>query len=134
VGRDTKNAFHLAIPCRNLDEAQEFYVGKLGVRLARRYHDRITLDFFGDQVVCHLAPDKIEQKPELYPRHFGITFRDRSDFERLLSSVQTKGVEFFQDLSVRFPGLREEHLTFFLKDPSNNVLEFKYYHDPEMMH
>jgi len=132
--RDPKNVFHLAIPCRNLDEAHEFYVGKLGVKLARRYPDRITLDFFGDQVVCHLSPDKIDPKPKLYPRHFGVTFRDKAEFDRLLANVRAKGMELFQDLSVRFPGLREEHATFFLKDPSNNVLEFKYYHDPAMMY
>jgi uncharacterized protein len=59
--RNVHNAFHLAIPCKNLDEAFDFYVTQLGCKLARRYADRITLDFFGDQLVCHLAPDKIER-------------------------------------------------------------------------
>ena len=58
--RDSQNVFHLAIPCKNLDEAYEFYVEKLGCKLARRYQDRITLDFFGDQVVCHLSPKNID--------------------------------------------------------------------------
>src|ERR1700689_87594 len=45
----------LAIPVPALDEAQHFYVPLLGCKLARRYPDRITLDFFGDQLVCHLT-------------------------------------------------------------------------------
>ena len=53
--RETRDAFHLAIPALDLDEAYEFYVTGLGCKLARRYNDRITLDFFGDQVVCHLS-------------------------------------------------------------------------------
>lgn len=132
--RSERNVFHLAIPCRDLDEAHAFYVDKLGSRLARRYADRITLDFFGDQVVCHLAPDKIDPAPEMYPRHFGLTFHDRADFDDLLGRVKALGLEFFEDVSVRFPGRREEHLTFFLKDPSNNLLEFKHYADPVMMY
>lgn len=47
----SESIFHLAIPCRDLDEAKGFYVDQLECRLARRYDDRITLEFFGDQVV-----------------------------------------------------------------------------------
>ncbi len=81
--RDTHNVFHLAIPARDLDEAYDFYVKKLGCKLARRYNDRITLDFFGDQVVCHHSQDYAAE-PKEYPRHFGVTFRDRDEFDNLL--------------------------------------------------
>ncbi len=53
--RETLDVFHLAIAAYDLDDAQEFYVGSLGCKLARRYADRITIDFFGDQLVCHLV-------------------------------------------------------------------------------
>jgi extradiol dioxygenase family protein len=62
--RDREDVFHLAIPAADLDAAQEFYVGALGCKLARRYADRITLDFFGDQVVCHLS-ERVDEAPEL---------------------------------------------------------------------
>jgi uncharacterized protein len=62
--RTSDDAFHLAIPAADLDAAQEFYVAGLGCKLARRYTDRITLDFFGDQVVCHLS-DEIVAEPRL---------------------------------------------------------------------
>lgn len=132
--RDQHNAFHLAIPCRDLDEAFTFYVMGLGCKLARRYEDRITLDFFGDQLVCHLAPDDITQEPTMYPRHFGITFRDKEEFDRLLRLSELRELPFFQESTARFQGLVEEHITFMLKDPSNNLLEFKYYWDPHMMY
>ncbi len=32
-----------------------------GCKLARRYADRITLDFFGDQLVCHLAEEPADR-------------------------------------------------------------------------
>lgn len=131
--RSSENVFHLAIPCRDLDEAFDFYVTKLGCKLARRYADRITLDFFGDQVVCHLS-DHIDQDPQIYPRHFGVTFKRKEEFDRLLHLVHKREIPFFQELSRRFPDLAEEHWTFFLIDPSNNLLEFKHYLDPRMMH
>jgi uncharacterized protein len=131
--RDTKDAFHLAIPVEDLDEAQEFYVTGLGCKLARRYPDRITLDFFGDQLVCHLS-DRIDRDPTLYPRHFGVTFHDRADFDRLQSLVELRKLAVFQELQRRFEGMAEEHLTVVLRDPSNNLIEFKHYVDPRMMH
>lgn len=131
--RDVNNVFHLAIPARDLDEAFDFYVTKLGCKLARRYHDRITLDFFGDQIVCHLSED-YDETPKMYPRHFGVTFRDRAQFDNLHKLAVAREVPFFKELMVRFEGKIEEHITFFLIDPSNNLLEFKYYHDERMMY
>src|SRR5262249_9376335 len=114
-------------------EAYQFYVSKLGCKLARRYPDRITLDFFGDQVVCHLS-QKYDRDPQMYPRHFGVTFHDLGEFESLLKLSRQRGLAFFQEPMSRFEGKPEEHLTFFLIDPSNNLLEFKYYRDPRMMY
>lgn len=132
--RDTDNAFHLAIPARDLDEAQHFYVEGLGCHLARRYDDRITLDFFGDQVVCHLSPDHDPTPPDLYPRHFGITFRRREDYDDLLRLVEQRNLNVFRPNQPRFGGLVEEHETIVLQDPSGNLLEFKHYRDPRMMY
>lgn len=133
--RNALDVCHIAIPCRDLDEAYDFYVTKLGCKLARRYADRITLDFFGDQLVCHLSTDdKIDPHPTMYPRHFGVTFHDRADFDRLLALAEARGLPFFQEPMVRFEGRPEAHLTFFLIDPANNLLEFKHYFDPRMMY
>jgi len=131
--RETGDAFHLAIPARDLDEAQEFYVAGLGCKLARRYPDRITLDFFGDQVVCHLS-DEIVAEPQLYPRHFGVTFRNREDWDRLRRLAEARHLEFFAKPFLRFEGMVEEHESFVLADPSHNLLEFKQYADPRMMY
>lgn len=132
--RDPNNVFHLAIPCRDLDAAFDFYVTKLGCKLARRYNDRITLDFFGDQVVCHLSERMIDPEPQAYPRHFGITFKEQRDFDALLHLARQRQLPFFAEPAKRFEGLIEEHLTFMLIDPSSNILEFKYYLDSRMMY
>lgn len=132
--RDARDAFHLAIPARDLDETQEFYVSGLGCHLARRYEDRITLDFFGDQVVCHLS-EKWDAGPlKLYPRHFGITFRARADFDAVLFLVETRQLPVFAPCQPRFEERVEEHLTIVLADPAGNLIEFKHYRDPRMMY
>ncbi len=132
--RTTHDVFHLAVPVHDLDAAQRFYVTKLGCKLARQYADRITLDFFGDQLVCHLTPGEPARPESLYPRHFGVTFREAADFEALHACAVLRKIPFYADVATRFGGLVEEHRTFVLADPSGNLLEFKHYSDPRMMY
>ena len=125
--------FHLAIPVWDLDTARQFYVTKLGCKLARTYPDRITLDFFGDQVVCHLSsPETRTAALSLYPRHFGVTFYKREDFDLLHELANLREIDLFQEVSTRFEGTVEAHETFVLRDPFDNLIEFKHYRDPRM--
>ena len=125
--------FHLAIPVWDLDVARQFYVTALGCKLARTYPDRITLDFFGDQVVCHLSPPSPQSEAlSLYPRHFGATFFRGEDFDLLHELATMRRIRFFQDVSTRFEGTAEAHRTFVLQDPFENLIEFKHYRDPRM--
>ena len=132
--RDQLDVFHLAVPAYDLEATQHFYVTLLGCKLARRYDDRITLDFFGDQLVCHLTePPPERPTPEsIYPRHFGVTFRHAEDFDALVRLCELRKVPFFRPVATRFDGLVEAHRTFVLCDPSDNLLEFKQYDDPRM--
>ncbi|MFN2608201.1 MAG: VOC family protein [Acidimicrobiales bacterium] len=137
--REQRDAFHLAIPAWDLGDAQAFYVAGLGCHLARRYPDRITLDFFGDQVVCHLIEPPVPGRAgaddlQLYPRHFGVTFRAREDFDAVLALAEQRKLELFRTMRPRFEGMAEEHLTFVLRDPSDNLIEFKHYRDARMMY
>ena len=58
----------------------------LGAKLARRYPDRMTLDFFGDRLVCHLS-DRVPDTAVAYPHHFGVSFAKSEDFDRLVRAV-----------------------------------------------
>jgi extradiol dioxygenase family protein len=134
--RDGGDAFHLAIPAYDLAESEHFYVDLLGCKLARRYLDRITLDFFGDQVVCHLTdrPADAGGELDLYPRHFGVTFRHGKDFDAVHRVCVQREVPVFRQVGTRFEGKAEVHQTFVVRDPSDNLIEFKHYADPRMMH
>ena len=63
----------------------------------------------------------------IYPRHFGLVLLSKGSWQQLLEQAQSNGLFFYQQPRVRFPGTRIEHHTFFLEDPSGNLLEFKYY-------
>ncbi|MGH3157177.1 MAG: VOC family protein [Streptosporangiaceae bacterium] len=105
----------------------------LGAKLARRYPDRVTFDFFGDQLVCHLCDD-VPDEPVPYPRHFGVSFARNEDFDRLLRLVELRKLPTLGEAGVHFEGTAEEHRQIFLTDPSNNVLEFKVYDDPRLLY
>ncbi len=136
--RESRDVFHLSVPTFDLDEAVDFYVSGLGCKLARRYPDRVTLDFFGDQLVCHLTPEPAQSvDPEsmsMYPRHFGVTFREAANFDAFYQLCLQRKLPFLHDVSVRFDGLVEVHRTFVLRDPTDNFLEFKHYRDHRMMY
>ena len=132
--RNSQDVFHLAIPCKDVEECIEFYETIMGCKLCRQYDDRATFNFFGDQLVCHLAPNKIDKDPKPYPRHFGVTFYEESHFKKMVERLEKYKVPLLQPVTMRFEGRPEAHRTLFFKDPSNNILEFKYYPNSEMMY
>jgi extradiol dioxygenase family protein len=132
--KELTKIFHLAIPCRDVGEAIVYYQDKLGCRLARKYPNRATFDFFGTQLVCHLHPSKIDRSPEEYPRHFGSTLLNREEFDKILEHSRREKLPFFTEPHKRCDGLPEEHLSFMLIDPSNNLIEFKHYNDAKYVY
>ena len=87
----------------------------------------ITLGLAGHQLVGHLVADQPVPQQGIYPRHFGLIFLSLQDWKELADRAKAKGLPFYQQPRVRFPGTRLEHHTFFLEDPSRNLLEFKHY-------
>ena len=50
--------FHLAFPVHDLTAARAFYGGLLGCPEGRSSSEWIDFDFFGHQLVAHLAPEE----------------------------------------------------------------------------
>lgn len=123
---------HVAVPCRDLQETARWYAEVLGAQPVRMLHDRVTFSFGGTlQLVCHLERRAVEISPRAYPRHFGLTFLNMDDFDRLQQHVEKLGVKFLMPASPRFENSDHEHRTFMVVDPSGNVVEFKCYLKPE---
>jgi uncharacterized protein len=123
---------HVAVPCRDLEEAARWYAEVLGAQPVRRLKDRVTFSFGGVlQLVCHLERRANVQNPRAYPRHHGLTFLRMEDFSRMKDHVEKLGVKFLVRPAVRFANSAHEHRTFMVADPSGNVVEFKCYVRPE---
>ncbi len=119
--------FHLTFPVSNLEEAKRFYVDGLDCKLGRESPSAITLELRGHQIIAHLTAQALEPQRGIYPRHFGLVFSSEEEWQALADRAKEKGLRFYQQPRRRFPGTRLEHATFFLEDPSHNLLEFKYY-------
>ena len=128
ISKEKNLIFHLAIPTHDLKLAKAFYCKSLGFSVGRAYDDRITFNIFGDQLVCHLTPQmELNLKPSIYPRHFGFTFLKENLFDAVYSKAEKNNLDFYKDLFTRWPDKPEKHKSFFLCDPSGNLIEFKYY-------
>ncbi len=123
----TNSLFHLAFPIHDLEETIRFYVDGLGCTVGRRSAQAITLGMAGHHLVGHMVTEMPLPQKGIYPRHFGLVFLSQEDWQALADRAKAKGLSFYQQPRVRFPGTRIEHRTFFLEDPSHNLLEFKHY-------
>jgi hypothetical protein len=119
--------FHLAFPIHDVSQAKRFYIEGLGCKLGRESANAVTFGLADHQLVGHVVDGPAGDQKGIYPRHFGLVFLSKQDWQSLADRAKAKGLRFFQQPRVRFPGTRIEHHTFFLQDPSQNLLEFKHY-------
>ena len=128
--------FHLAFPVHDLAAARAFYGGLLGCAEGRSAEQWIDFDFFGHQIVAHLAPG-MEPRRHSSPvdghdvpvPHFGAVLAI-DEWERLAERLKAAGTEFVIEPTVRFRGSPGEQATMFFLDPSGNALEIKAMRDP----
>lgn len=119
--------FHLAFPVHDLAAAKRFYVDGLGCMLGRESSTAVTLGLAGHQLVAHLTAEPTMLQKGIYPRHFGLVLTLEEEWRALADRAKAHGVTFYQQPRRRFADTPIEHLTFFLEDPSHNLLEFKHY-------
>ena len=119
--------FHLAFPVTDIEQTKAYYQGGLGAQVGRETRTSVILNLYGHQIVAHLIKEPLTPQKGIYPRHFGLVFTSEADWEALLSRAQQQQLPFYEQPKRRFPGVPTEHRTFFLSDPFDNLLEFKYY-------
>ncbi|MGK7931596.1 MAG: VOC family protein [Microcystaceae cyanobacterium] len=123
--------FHLAIPINDINQAKTFYCQGLGCNLGRANEKAIILDLYGNQLVAHTTSESLTRQKGIYPRHFGIIFSEKNDWVELLERAKQEQLSFYIEPKLRFEGKMIEHWSFFLEDPFHNLLEFKYYCNPD---
>ena len=129
--------FHLAIPVDDLQAARGFYGELFGCEEGRSSDHWIDYNFFGHQLVVHMAPkgefahNPVDGKSVPVP-HFGVVLA-WDDWHALADKLTQAGCEFVIEPGIRFEGLPGEQATFFLLDPARNALEFKAFRDMDQL-
>lgn len=129
--------FHLALRVKELESARAFYGKMLGCREGRSADSWVDFDFYGHQLVCHVAEDyPALQRSASNPvdghavpvPHFGVVL-EMDQWHKLAEHLRACNVDFIIAPYVRFEGQPGEQATMFLYDPSGNALEFKAFRD-----
>ena len=135
----TLRPFHLAFPVDDLAAARSFYGGAMGCAEGRSSDEWIDFDFFGHQIVAHLAPERSGDAASNHVDghgvpvpHFGIVLT-MADWEALATRLKAAGTKFVIEPTIRFKGEIGEQATMFFRDPAGNALEFKAFADDAML-
>lgn len=127
--------FHLAFPVTDLAKARAFYGGLLGCAEGRSSTDWVDFNFYGHQIVAHLAPGEAGHRntsavdgDNVPVRHFGLVL-SMSEWEVLAAKLTKAGTQFVIEPHIRFKGQVGEQATMFFLDPCGNALEFKAFKD-----
>jgi hypothetical protein len=131
--------FHLAFPVHDLAAARRFYGELLGCPEGRSADDWVDFNFYGHQIVAHLAPSETGTAQRnaidghgVPVRHFGIVL-PMAEWEALAARLKTQGVAFVIEPYIRFQGQPGEQATMFFLDPSGNAIEVKAFADIKML-
>jgi len=123
--------FHLAFPVHDLDAARKFYGGLLNCPEGRSSDQWIDFDFYGHQIVAHLAPDNADidtanavDGHAVPVRHFGVVL-EMDEWHVLAERLEAAGTDFIIAPYTRFKGEPGEQATMFCRDPSGNAVEMK---------
>jgi uncharacterized protein len=127
--------FHLAFPVDDLAAARAFYGNLLGCSEGRSSPEWIDFNFYGHQIVAHLAPGEAGAGPEnavdghgVPVRHFGVVL-SMAQWQAAAERLTAAGVDFIIEPYIRFKGEPGEQATMFFKDPSGNAVEMKAFAD-----
>lgn len=126
--------FHLAFPVRDIAEARAFWGGVIGCPEGRSAQDWVDFDFFGHQIVAHLAPARPAEASnpvdghDVPVPHFGVVLA-MDDWQALADRLTAVGTEFVIEPHIRFKGQAGEQATMFFRDPSGNAIEMKAFAD-----
>ena len=92
--------FHLAFPVHDLAAARAFYGETMGCREGRSSAEWVDFDFYGHQIVAHLAPGEAGDRANNHVDghgvpvpHFGVVLA-MADWQALADRLEAAGTEF----------------------------------------
>ncbi|RDY61126.1 VOC family protein [Flagellimonas nanhaiensis] len=128
--------FHLALPCKNLEETKVFYRDTIMAGLGRNTEKWLDVDLFGNQLTFTQAGDftfdfkNYKLDNYILPSfHFGVIV-PVDIWGELYTRLFQMDLEVTTEATF-MQGKKGEHLSFFVQDPNGYMLEFKSFKDSE---
>jgi extradiol dioxygenase family protein len=128
--------FHMSLPCFSVKDTKIFYTNIVGASLGRTAQNWVDVNLFGHQLTFIKAgkfnfnnPNYVFEGKILPSFHFGVII-DIETWGKIYAKLNEQNLEvvsqttFLKDQ----PG---EHLSFFVKDPNDYMLEFKSFKSPQ---
>ena len=122
--------FHLSLPCKDIEKTREFYSEIIKAKVGRSANSWIDIDLFGNQITFtqsgyfNFEFKNYRLGEQILPSfHFGIII-NIDEFGKLYSRLLQLKI----GASVKTTFMKDnigEHLSFFVKDPNDYMIEFK---------
>jgi extradiol dioxygenase family protein len=133
-----ETSFHISLPCLNVEDTKNFYLNIIGASAGRTNETWLDINLFGHQITFIQAekfnfhsPNYVFEGKMLPSFHFGVIVNEE-DWKALyakLIGLKLKVVTqttFLEDKT-------GEHLSFFIKDSNDYLLEFKSFKNSKEM-
>ena len=138
---NASNRFHLAIAVKSIEESKEFYCDLMGC-VAGDYEEGRWQDIniWGNELTLHHCPDEVASKKRhdvdmgtVSVPHFGAHLKE-DEFFALKDRIEaSEKFNYYDEPYRRFINKDREQETFFIQDPSGNVLGIKTMVNPETL-
>ena len=131
-----ETSFHMSLPCLSVKETKSFYQNIIGASLGRSTQNWVDVNLFGHQITFIKAakfnfnsPNYVLEGKILPSFHFGVIV-DIKTWGNIYAKLSEKDLELVAQ-STFLKDKAGEHLSFFIKDPNDYMLEFKSFKEPK---
>lgn len=130
--------FHLSLPSSDTQRTKTFYRDVLGCKIGREAHNWVDVNLYGNQLTfidtgAYRIPEHSYslQGKQLPIFHFGVVLEEK-DWNAAMDKIEVSGYE-LDDPIIFLEGKVGEHVSFFVDDPNDYRIEFKYFTSAEQV-
>ncbi|WP_282041400.1 VOC family protein [Winogradskyella flava] len=133
-----ETSFHMSLPCLSVKETQDFYINNIGASVGRTSENWADINLFGHQITFIKAEkfnfnstNYVFEGKILPSFHFGVIV-DVDTWGKIYTKLNTQDLEVVTQTTFLKDKIGE-HLSFFINDPNDYMLEFKSFKVPKDM-
>ena len=129
-----ESSFHMSLPCLSVEDTKNFYTNNIGASIGRTSENWLDINLFNHQLTFIQAekfnfnsPNYVFEGKLLPSFHFGVII-DVEKWGELYAKLNHLNLKVVTQTTF-LKDKTGEHLSFFIKDPNDYMLEFKSFKD-----